>query len=164
MPLWPRLVARDRRRTNSSSVCHEEVERVAGRVVGAVKRVDAASANGDVRCRRGVQNICRRMEAFAAHGSLIMKNSSERDPTPHAANKSRWPWTVMVVCVLIGSVALSVFWSNQHTLSNWKRYQAQIAARGDSVDWRDYVPPSAPPDDKNFGATPLLQIFGISSK
>jgi len=70
----------------------------------------------------------------------------------------------MVVCVLIASVALSVFWSNQHTLSNWKRYQAQIAARGDSVDWRDYVPPSAPPDDKNFGATPLLQSIGRKGK
>ena len=35
---------------------HEEVERVAGRVVGVVKRVDAAPAIGDVRCCRGVQN------------------------------------------------------------------------------------------------------------
>ena len=70
----------------------------------------------------------------------------------------------MVVCVLMASVALSVFWSNQHTISNWKRYQAEIAARGDSVDWRDYVPPSAPPDDKNFGATPLLQSIGRKGK
>ncbi len=104
------------------------------------------------------------METFAAHGSQIMKISSEDDPTPRSATKSRWPLTVTAVCVLIVSIALSVSWSNQHTLSNWKRYQAEIAARGDSVDWRDYVQPPAPPDDKNFGATPLLQSIGRKGK
>ncbi len=93
-----------------------------------------------------------------------MKNSSESDPTPHSTNKAPSPLTVLVGSVLILSVALSVFWSNQHTLSGWERYRAEIAARGDSVDWRDYVPRSAPPDDKNFGATPLLQSIGRKGK
>src|SRR3989442_654640 len=48
------FVTRNRRGTNSSSVWHEEVKRV--RVVGVVKRVDAVSAIGDVRCCRDVQN------------------------------------------------------------------------------------------------------------
>ena len=94
----------------------------------------------------------------------MMKLSSERDPTPKSPNKSRWPLTVLVVSVLVVSVVLSVFWSNQHTVSGWERYRAEIAARGDSVDWRDYVPRSAPPDEKNFGATPLLQSIGRKGK
>ena len=73
------------------------------------------------------------MQAFAAHGSPVMKISSERHPTPHSANESRWPLPPTVVCVLIVSVALTVFRSNEHAMSNWKRYQAEIAARGDSV-------------------------------
>src|SRR5438552_13202595 len=47
------------------------------------------------------RTVCRRTETFGAHGSPIMKISSEDDPTPHSANKSRWPLIVMVVCVLI---------------------------------------------------------------
>jgi len=126
--------------------------------------VDAASAIRDVCCYRGAQDSLSANGGIAARGGPRMKNSSERDSSPHSANKSRLPLTVMVVSVLTLSVVLSVFWCNQHIMEGWKRYQAEVAARGDSVDWRDYVPPSAPPDDKNFGATPLLQIFGISSK
>jgi len=93
-----------------------------------------------------------------------MKISSERDPSLHPANKSRLPLTVMVVSALIVSVVLSVFWRNQRTMSGWKRYQSEIAARGESLDWKDYIPPSAPPDDENFGATPLLQAIGRKGK
>ena len=76
------------------------------------------------------RTVCRRIEAFAARGGPIMKNSSERDPSPHSANKSRWLLTIMVVSALIVSVVLSVSWRNNRTMSGWKRYQSEIAARG----------------------------------
>jgi hypothetical protein len=97
------------------------------------------------------------MEAFAGRGGPMMNISPERDPSPHSANKSRWLLIIMVVSALIVLVVLSVSWCNNRSMSGWKRYQSEIAARGESLDWKDYIPPPAPPDDENFGATPLLQ-------
>lgn len=66
--------------------------------------------------------------------------------------------------VLLVCAAASLFCLNQRALSGWKRYQAEIAARGESLNWKDYLPPPAPPDEENFGATPLLQSVGRKGK
>src|SRR5205814_1632349 len=41
---------------------------------------------------------------------------------------------------------------------------ADLAARGESLNWKDYLPPPAPPDAENFGATPLLRAIGRKGK
>ena len=92
-----------------------------------------------------------------------MKNS-ECGPSSHSAIKLRRPLSILSVSVLIVTVVVSLFWLTHHTVSGWKRYQAEIAARGESLDWKDYIPPPAPPDDENFGATPLLQSIGRKGK
>jgi len=69
----------------------------------------------------------------------------------------------MVSVVIVTAVA-SLSWFSQHTVSDWKRYQGEMAARGESLDWKDYIPPPPPPDAENFGATPLLQSIGRKGK
>ena len=70
-------------------------------------------------------------------------------------------WIVFFLLIAIPSVCL---WTNQRTGSAWKRYRAELAIRGESLDWKDYLPSSMPPDEENFGATPVLQAIGCRGK
>src|SRR5438876_4742232 len=81
-----------------------------------------------------------------------------------SASKSRLPFGIMIVSVVIVAAVVSLSWLNQRNVSDWKRYQAEIAARGESLDWKDYIPPPPPTDAENFGATPLLQSIGRKGK
>ncbi len=91
-------------------------------------------------------------------------SSSECGRSTHLAGKSRLPLVISIVAIAIVTAVVSLSWLNQRNVSGWKRYQAEIAARGESLDWKDYLPPPLPPDAENFGATPLLQSIGRKGK
>ena len=58
-----------------------------------------------------------------------MKNSSESSRLPHSAKKSRFPLGILMVSVVIVTAVASLSWFSQHTVSDWKRYQGEMAAR-----------------------------------
>jgi hypothetical protein len=68
---------------------------------------------------------------------------------------------VVVLVVVLGGICL---WFSARPIPDWQRYKAEVKAKGDSLDWKDYVPHPAPPDDENFGATPLLRSIGRKGK
>jgi hypothetical protein len=49
-------------------------------------------------------------------------------------------------------------------MSAWKRYKADLEARGEKLDWQDWRPGPMPPDEENFAAAPVLAAIGIKAK
>ena len=70
----------------------------------------------------------------------------------------------MVVVLVLAFIGLLLFWNNRSSRSAWQRYKQELAARGESLDWKDHLPPPPPPDKENFAATPLLKAVGIRRK
>ena len=71
---------------------------------------------------------------------------------------------LILLVVLAAAIVGICLWFGIRPFSVWQRYKAEIKAKGDSLDWKDYVPRSAPPDEENFGATPLLRSIGRKGK
>ena len=78
--------------------------------------------------------------------------------------KLRRMWFLILIVVLVAAIGGICLWFGTRPISIWQRYKAEIKAKGDSLDWKDYVPRSAPPDEENFGATPLLRSIGRKGK
>ena len=71
---------------------------------------------------------------------------------------------LILVVVLVAAIGGIWLWFGTRPISIWQRYKAEIKAKGDSLDWKDYVPRPAPLDEENFGATPLLRSVGRKGK
>jgi hypothetical protein len=56
------------------------------------------------------------------------------------------------LATLIGLVCAEENWRGKRA---WQRYKHQLEARGEKLDWRDYLPPTVP-DEQNFTMTPFL--------
>src|SRR6266566_2634161 len=92
------------------------------------------------------------------------RDSLEPDPSPPGPRKTNWPIGLVVLFILVVAAGLFCLGINRRSAAAWKRYRADLAARGESLNWKDYLPPPAPPDAENFGATPLLRAIGRDRK
>src|SRR5579871_170931 len=62
---------------------------------------------------------------------------------------------LITLAVLITVVALA--WTEENVRGKWawNRYKSQLEAKGEKLDFKDFVPPKVP-DDQNFAMTPML--------
>src|SRR5262245_5222844 len=67
--------------------------------------------------------------------------------------------TGIFALLLVGFLALS-FWNYTPSQRAWEQYKTQLAAKGELIDWTNYVNFKMPPESENFGATPLLRRVG----
>ncbi len=65
---------------------------------------------------------------------------------------------LFVFAVLVTLIAVAFTIENIRGKRIWDKYRAQMAAQGENLDWRAYVPKPIP-DDQNFAATPYLLYF-----
>jgi hypothetical protein len=75
-----------------------------------------------------------------------------------------FPRIAIVVVLVIAFIGLLLLLMNRSSRTAWEKYKQELAARGESLNWKDYLPPPPPPDDENFAATPLLKAVGVRGK
>jgi hypothetical protein len=56
------------------------------------------------------------------------------------------------LATLIGLVSAEETWRGKWA---WNKYKRELEAKGEKLDWKDYIPPPVP-DDQNFAMTPFL--------
>ncbi len=78
-------------------------------------------------------------------------------------HKLHFPRFVVGLFLIVIAAGL-FFFSNQHGRNAWENYKTELEARGEKLDWRDWLPPAPPPDEENFAATPLLKAIGVLGK
>jgi len=88
-------------------------------------------------------------------------HANPRHPRPRT---SGFPRIVIVIVVVLAFIGLLLFWSNRSSRSAWEKYKQELAARGESLNWKDHLPLPPPPDEENFAATPLLKAVGVRHK
>jgi hypothetical protein len=93
-----------------------------------------------------------------------MKSSPDLDSSSNIYGTLRRTRRLIVVVILVVAIGWICLWFGARPISTWQRYTAEINARGESLDWKDYVPRSPPSDEENFGATPLLRSIGCKGK
>ena len=85
-------------------------------------------------------------------------------PTPHRTLPERvrrgWLPRIGVLGLLLVVVVVLGLWNYTPSRRAWERYQAELAAKGELVNWTNYVAFKMPPEAENFGATPLLRRIG----
>lgn len=82
----------------------------------------------------------------------------------HPHRISRFPRIVVVLVLVLAFIGLLLFWSNRSSRNEWEQYKQELAARGESLNWKDFLPPPPPPDEENFAAAPLLKAVGARRK
>lgn len=70
----------------------------------------------------------------------------------------------VVVVLLVVASCLIMHFSGRQTKSAWRRYKADLEARGERLDWRAWIPGPMPADDENFAATPVLAAIAVKDK
>ncbi len=71
------------------------------------------------------------------------------------------PRIAIGLLALVAVVGLLCLWINHRGQDKWVKYKQELEARGETLDWLAYLPPSPPPDEENFAATPLLKAVGV---
>lgn len=88
---------------------------------------------------------------------------SNPPPAPQSAKRSRIPWFlrmfiglgVLFLLALILAVPVAN-WAGKHA---WDKCCRELAARGESLDWKDYIPPPVPDDQNIFKAPHMTNWF-----
>jgi len=88
-------------------------------------------------------------------------HGNPRHPRPRT---SSFPRIALVAVLVLAFIGLLLFWSNRSSRNAWEEYKQELAARGESLNWKDFLPPPPPPDEENFAATPLLKAVGVRHK
>jgi hypothetical protein len=83
--------------------------------------------------------------------------------TPPLPNRTRIPWFVRlfigVGCLLVLLLALAVPVANWHGKRAWERCRRELAARGESLDWKHYIPSPVPDAQNVFSAPHMTNWF-----
>ena len=86
--------------------------------------------------------------------------NSGRSPSGiHRAWKLRLRSITVIGLVLLALVGVG-FWSYDRGRTAWEDYKKESATKGRSLEWRDNLPSTPPPEAENFAATPLLRRVG----
>jgi hypothetical protein len=78
------------------------------------------------------------------------------DLSPRAVFKRLIRWGTAALVLLLLLIGLFYGVENVRGYRAWKKYKAQLQAKGEQLEWSSYVPKSVP-DEQNFTQTPLLQ-------
>src|SRR4051794_27140658 len=81
-----------------------------------------------------------------------------------ATGRQRISRVILVCAMAVLALELGTWWLRRSSQSDWDRHRAEVAARGESLDWKDYIPRSRPPDAENYAATPLIRAIGYRAK
>lgn len=74
-----------------------------------------------------------------------------------------WLWrTVITAAIVIVIAACFYAEENSRGVSAWQKCARDITARGESLDWNDYIPAPVP-DEKNFYKAPMMAEWFIKS-
>ena len=84
----------------------------------------------------------------------------ETDRETEAVSRRRRRGGLVFAGVLLSALFGFVIWPHHPSRDAWEQYKRQAAARGESLDWREYAPAPPPPERENFAATPLLRRIG----
>ena len=60
-------------------------------------------------------------------------------------------WTVTIIALFYGEEN----WRGSHA---WNQYRRELEARGEKVDFQEFIPKPVP-DEQNFAATPMVQSW-----
>ncbi len=70
--------------------------------------------------------------------------------------KRRW----FIACLLFAALPLlgwlALIWVNHQARQAWLAYKAEVEARGESLDWEDFIPAEVP-DEENFALSSVLK-------
>ena len=74
-----------------------------------------------------------------------------------------WLWrTVITAAIIICLAAVFYAEENSRGVGAWKQCARELAARGESLNWNDYVPAPVP-DDNNFYKAPMMAEWFVRS-
>src|SRR6266542_4871382 len=65
---------------------------------------------------------------------------------------------LFVLACLVTSLALYHAEENWRGRRTWKKYRQELAARGERLDYREFIPKPVP-DNQNFATTPFVQSW-----
>ena len=82
---------------------------------------------------------------------------------------SKWTWVVRILkWTLIAGVSLAILIvvlykeEDRRGKRDWENYQHQLQARGETMDWNDYIPPLVR-DEQNFFKAPHMQEWFVKA-
>ncbi len=85
------------------------------------------------------------------------ETSGTQNPTPRRSS-ILWRllrWGLVGLAILVTLAALVLTEESWRGKRAWERYQREMAAKGEKLDWQAFVPPTVP-DEQNFAMTPFL--------
>jgi hypothetical protein len=75
---------------------------------------------------------------------------------PNDAEKSQWLRRLLVgLACVVALIALAYAEEDLRGILAWHSYKRQLEAKGEKLDFSDFVPPKVP-DDQNFAMTPIV--------
>jgi hypothetical protein len=93
-----------------------------------------------------------------------MSNSLPKaSDSPSPCRSGRGRCCVFIGTALVALVALFYTVENWRGKRAWEKYKVELQAQGESLDWKDYIPPRVP-DEQNFIKTPFLEAVGYKGK